>query len=351
MQVLALREPWDWLLPALCAAGQPVLDPRFNFLIDPAASGSAGPAEPAAAAALQAALGEEPAVGPAVGLAPVPALPVHMVVGLQPLVGRPPFLGPLVQKLAATQHVLGGLDFSCSICRPVQQLSTGLPVLTGSWNEQMWSQLFALLADHPPRDVQPDGVQFLRSLPMYRLVSPAPQQQQQEQGHGQPVVGSAADPGAGSGGSRDGEQDVSTQLVALGSGTDWVLAPSAVLQACAGGLQACVFWLIGSGRDMTLWACALVWADTGLRLLVLWDSTTLTKREVVPAQLVTNTHSRWSHTNILCAATACNGLTHTRALLCAVAVVTCRCPHRLEGTGFPASSLNRPHSGAPARVG
>jgi hypothetical protein len=250
LQVLVLREPWDWLLPALCAAGQPVLDPRFNFLIDPSASHSIGPAAPAQSAVAEAAPGEEPgpAAAAAVSLPPVPALPVRLLLGHQPLIGRPPFLGPLVQKLAATQHVLGGLDWSCSSSRPVQQLSTGLPVLTGPWREQRWTQLFTLLADHPPRDVQPDGVEFLRSLPMYRLVSPGPQQQQQQQqqqGHGQPVLGSsAADRGAGADSSGDGGQQ--TQLVALGSSTDWVLAPSAVLQACAGGLPACV--LVGLSR-------------------------------------------------------------------------------------------------------
>ena len=232
LQVPALHEPWDWLLPALCAAGQPVLDPRFNFLIDPAAASppAALPLPSPAPAAEDATAGS--AEGRRQALAPVPPLQVQMLLGLQPMIGRPPFLGPLVQKLTAVQHVLGGLDWACSSSRTVQQLSTGLKVQAGPWDEQRWTQLFTLLADHPPRDLLPPDVAVLREFPMYRRAA-QPQKQQGLGGYGQPAGGSGAAGRSASGGGD--EQPAQSQLVALGSSTEWVLAPAAVMQACAGG--------------------------------------------------------------------------------------------------------------------
>lgn len=213
VQAVHLRDPWQWLLPALCAAGQPLLDPRFNFLITPAAQ--AGASSTAAAAA-----GDGPPSAP--------PLPVHMLLGLQPMIGRPPFIGPLVKKLAATQHVLGGLDWGCGHSKAVQQLSTGLTAAVSAWDEPRWTQLFTLLTDHPPRDLQPDGVRFLRSLPMYRLVAQPQHQQEREQQQDPEGAGQQADAGAAAA--------TRPQLVALESSTDWVLAPAAALQACAGAL-------------------------------------------------------------------------------------------------------------------
>lgn len=240
--MLALQEPWDWLLPALCAAGQPVLDPRFNFLIDPAASNplAAPPApSPAAAAPASASATDTTAAaeheGSLQGQVTVPHLPVQMLLGLQPLIGRPPFLGPLVAKLTAVQLVLGGLDWSCNSSRTVQQLNTGLRVQAGLWDEQRFTQLFTLLADHPPRDLQPHDVAMLRELPMYRLAQPPAVTQPPavaqplEQGQGQPPSSSSAE-----GGSNGDMPAAAPQLVTLGSSTEWVLAPAAVMQACAG---------------------------------------------------------------------------------------------------------------------
>lgn len=251
LQVLALHEPWDWLLPALCAAGQPVLDPRFNFLIDPAA------ATPPAALSAPSSAAEDATAGSAEGrrqaLAPAPPLPVQMLLGLQPMIGRPPFLGPLVQKLTAVQHVLGGLDWACSSSRTVQQLSTGLKVQAGPWDEQRWMQLFTLLADHPPRDLQPQDVAVLRELPMFRLAA-QPQKQQGVGGYGQPAGGSGAAGSSASGGGY--EQAAASQLVALGSSTEWVLAPAAVMQACA-GRHGCV--LDGLQAALTVTGVELCW--------------------------------------------------------------------------------------------
>jgi len=211
VQAVHLREPWQWLLPALCAAGQPLLDPRFTFLIAPAAQ--------AGASSSTAAAGDGPPSAP--------PLPVHMLLGLQPMIGRPPFIGPMVKKLAATQHVLGGLDWGCGHSKAVQQLSTGLTAAVSAWDEQRWTQLFKLLADHPPRDLQPDGVRFLHSLPMYRLVAQPQHQQEREQQQDPECAGQQAGADAAA---------PCPQLVALGSSTDWVLAPAAALQACAGVL-------------------------------------------------------------------------------------------------------------------
>lgn len=225
------------MLPALCAAGQPLLDPRFNFLI----SAAAGTAAPASASASTAAA------------AVVPPLPVHLLLGDQPLLGRPPFLGPLVRKLAATQQVLGGFDWDCSHSRTVQQLSTGLTAAVEPWDESRWTRLFTLLADHPPRDLLPDGIQFLRDLPMYRLVQqPQPQQQTQAQAQLQQLQqwqGMAAEPQLTAGGadSAAAAQASGVQLVALGSSTNWVLAPTSVLQACAGEL-ICVRHMCGASK-------------------------------------------------------------------------------------------------------
>jgi hypothetical protein len=226
-----------------------VLDPRFNFLFDAAAASTAASASVAAAMnnpgvsdGAGSSSNDTAAVGNSEGqsanLAPVPPLAVDVLLGAQPILGRPPFLGPRVRKLTATQHVLGGLDWSCSSSRPVQQLRTGLRVLTGPWDDARWGQLLTLLADHPPRDLQPEGVQFLRGLPMFLLVKQPQGLLQQQQGG---LQDSMQQPGASSssssgveGGPAAPEAAPASQIVALGSSTDWVLAPAAVLQACAG---------------------------------------------------------------------------------------------------------------------
>jgi hypothetical protein len=134
--------------------------------------------------------------------------------------------------MAAADTALGGLDFSFAGARPLAQLSCGIEAaVEGSWGAQQWGQLFELLAANPPRDLQPDGVRFLRTLPMFALAPPAAaaaaaiaapaQQQEQEQG------AAAAD------------APTAPQLVALGAADGgeqeaWVLAPAALRQACQG---------------------------------------------------------------------------------------------------------------------
>jgi hypothetical protein len=217
-QPLALQQPWAWLLPALCAAGQPVLDPRFSFVISTAAG---------ADAAAAAGSGES---------TPPPALDPALLFGPLPLVGRPPFLGPLVRKLAAADAVLGGLDWSLARSRPVQQLACGLPAAVAAWDSGQWLRLFELLAAHPPRDLQPDGVRFLRRLPMFPLVQasqqpqqpqPQPQPQQVVVVAGEPPAAAPAPPAAG------------VMLVALGdegstAADHWLLVTGELRGACSG---------------------------------------------------------------------------------------------------------------------
>lgn len=156
-----------------------------------------------------------------------------MLLGPLPIIGRPPFLGPLVKKLAATEATLGGLDWSLTAARPLQQLSTGLQAAVGGWGPAQWVRLFELLANNPPRDLQPGGIAFLRSLPMYRLVRQPrlhqlPSEGQEEQQEQQRAGGGGIEGSAGGGSS--------SHLVALGDGgqDEWILAPAALLQACAG---------------------------------------------------------------------------------------------------------------------
>jgi hypothetical protein len=134
-----------------------------------------------------------------------------------------------VRKLAGAQQQLGSLTETAA--------ATGPAAAAVAWDESTWCKLFALLADNPPRDLQPGDVSFLRSLPMFRrlkvqqhVAEEAPQQQQQQEDAEGWLQDDAllADGGGAAAAAEQG------QLVALGEGSSWVLAPQAVVQECQG---------------------------------------------------------------------------------------------------------------------
>jgi hypothetical protein len=162
-----------------------------------------------------------------------------------------------VRKFARAQQHLGSLTPAAA--------TAASPAAAAAWDEGTWCKLFVLLADNPPRDLQPGEASFLRSLPMFRRlqvqqqqfaaneVAAVTQQQQQQQEEEDEdgwlqddllLQGSDAAAGAAGG----GEAAVAArQLVALGDDSRWVLAPQAVVQECQGearcnvlALQDCV---------------------------------------------------------------------------------------------------------------
>jgi hypothetical protein len=249
LQASTLAEPWCWLLPAAVAAGAPVLDPRFNFIFT--AAPAATPATPAAGA------------NAAAVVAP-PGLPMDQLLGQQPVLGRPPFLGPLVRKLAGAQQQLGSLTPTTSAATAAAAaVSATAAAAAAVWDDATWCKLFVLLADNPPRDLQPAEVSFLRSLPMFRrlkvqraaaaaasMAAASGQYRQQQQeadgwlqdedllvtdglaAAGEAEVEGAAAAAAAAATGRG-------QLVALGEDSRWVLAPQAVVQECQGKPAHC----------------------------------------------------------------------------------------------------------------
>lgn len=213
MQASNLPEPWNWLLPAAVAAGVPVLDPRFNSIVAPGTAGSV-------VQTLASSYSLSTSTPAAVAMRAIDALtiPVRDLLGLQPVLDRPPFLGPLVTKFLTAQQVLGSF-------RDSQAASP--------WDESIWSKLFDLLADHPPRDLQPESIRFLRSLPMFRRL-----QQQQQQTAAESAVEAGSTDAASSheeGDSSTAEAVRASKLVALGDDGTWVLVPQTVLEKCSGG--------------------------------------------------------------------------------------------------------------------
>jgi hypothetical protein len=232
LQAGGLSEPWDWLLPAAISAGVPVLDPRFNHIFTAAAPTATTHTAPASSGSAAAAGGGD-VIGP-------PGLPVDQLLGQQPVLGRPPFLGPLVRKLAAAQQHLGSLTAAAAAAGT----SSAATAAAAVWDEGTWCKLFVLLADHPPRDLQPGEVSFLRSLPMFRLLqvqqpvaetapTDPPQQQQQQEGE-EDAEGWEQDDLLLQGGADAAAARAAGQCVALGDDSRWVLAPQAVVQECQG---------------------------------------------------------------------------------------------------------------------
>eukprot|EP00879_Flechtneria_rotunda_P005855 GHRR01006161.1.p1 GENE.GHRR01006161.1~~GHRR01006161.1.p1 ORF type:complete len:2934 (+),score=1214.27 GHRR01006161.1:179-8980(+) len=235
-----LDEPWSWLLPAAVAAGLPVLDPRFNAIFSTGA-GVARNADSTSSIAIDSAINPAAAAEGSIRaqagnfLAPAQPVPVEHLLGPQPVLGRPPFLGPLVVKMAKAQEQLDSLKD------------------TGVWDSQLWFKLFVLLADNPPRDLQADNVGFLRSLPMYKRLevqttADSEQQPHHHHNHQQQQHFNSADAGLTStGGSRQSAVSGNTsliddggsnlQLVALGQEASWVLTSQALLCQCEGLLS------------------------------------------------------------------------------------------------------------------
>ncbi|KIY97788.1 hypothetical protein MNEG_10174, partial [Monoraphidium neglectum] len=161
----ALPAPWNWLVPMLQRAGQPILDPAFHAVLAP-------------------------------------------LTGPRPRIGRPPFLGPLVRKMAAVCSA-GMLD-------------------PAAWSVQDRGRLFQLLSDHPPRDLAAPEVDLLRSLPLYARLPP-PAAAFNADGPSTSAEGGEAASGGGSGAVAEREE-----LVALGDRTDWLLVPARCLDQLGG---------------------------------------------------------------------------------------------------------------------
>jgi hypothetical protein len=157
----------------------------------------------------------------------------------------------LVRKFAVAQQHLGSLT-------PAAAAASSAAAAV--WDEDTWCKLFVLLADNPPRDLQPGEVTFLRSLPMFRRlqvqqqlfaaneVPAVPQEQQQQQDdededgwlqddlllQGSNAAGAAGGGAAGAAGGGAAAAVPARQLVVLGGDSRWVLAPQAVVQECQG---------------------------------------------------------------------------------------------------------------------
>jgi hypothetical protein len=195
--LLLLAPPWDWLVPAFTGVGLPLLDARFAWLVV-LGGGPHSLLNNAANTATQPADEADTHASAAPMLLPAP-VPVELLFGPQPLIGRPPFLGPLLRKL----------------CGAETQLAAPPPVSVATWDVELKEKVFGLLADNPPRDLDAPEVQWLRRLPIFRrLALPAV------------ATGGAA-----------GVTAAPPELCALdgpGCSVDWLLTPAAVAEECAG---------------------------------------------------------------------------------------------------------------------
>lgn len=152
--------------------------------------------------------------------------------GPPPRLGRPPFLGPLIRKLAAAR-------------------AAGL-LAPGRWPPAGRRRLFSLLADHPPRDLGEGEIDLLRSLPIFERLAPPPAaaavagggrgggseegegERWHDAGGGEGGEGSGGSSGGGSGGGDDVGDSGGGELVALGDRSDWLLVPARCLEQLGG---------------------------------------------------------------------------------------------------------------------